>query len=460
LRTHESSREDGAAVSTSNEGHFGYARAGDGAYIGYRIDGDGPIDLVQQPDWPGNIDLEWDDPFSGGWNAELAAIGRLVTHDHRGVGVSSKDKGLPTIETRVADLLCVLEAARVERPVMIGFLSTGAVNAMTAALRPDLARAIVWLEPAARYAWAPDYPWGNRWEALDQELAHLSGWGTREYARWFVEDEAAGGNVMPESMERSIARQSRNACTPDVATELARIWYETDVRGILPTVQTPTLLLVHEGRTASVEQAHYIAALMPAAEVRVMPGEAWTLDEQPAWIAEIRRFLGEDLPVPSSDSVLATVVFTDIVDSTTKQAALGDRGWKDLVIAHHAIVRDALARWNGVEHDTAGDGFFASFDGPARAIGCLRELIERVKDLGVQVRAGVHTGECELIDGKVGGLAVSIAARVTSRADASQIMVSQTVKDLVAGSGLRFDDAGEHELKGVPDRWRLYRVAS
>jgi class 3 adenylate cyclase len=232
------------------------------------------------------------------------------------------------------------------------------------------------------------------------------------------------------------------------------------VRGILPTVQTPTLLLVHEGRTSGVEEAHYIADLMPAAEVRVMPGEAWSIDEQPAWIAEIRRFLGEDLPVPSSDSVLATVVFTDIVDSTTKQAALGDRGWKDLVIAHHAIVRDALARWNGVEHDTAGDGFFASFDGPARAIGCLRELIERVKDLGVQVRAGVHTGECELIDGKVGGLAVSIAARVTSRADASQIMVSQTVKDLVAGSGLRFDDAGEHELKGVPDRWRLYRVAS
>jgi class 3 adenylate cyclase len=447
------------AVSSSNEGHFGYARAGDGAYIGYRIDGGGPIDIVQQPEWPGNVDLEWEDPWSGAWMAKLAAIGRLITHEHRGVGVSSRDKGLPTIETRVSDLFCVLEATGVERPVMTGFLSTGAVNAMAAALRPELARAIVWLEPVARHAWAPDYPWGNRWENLDDELAHLSSWGTADYAHWFVEQEAAAGNAMPESMERSFAKQSRNACTPDVAAELARTWYETDVRGILPSVQTPTLLLVHEGRIANVEQAHYIADLMPAAEVRAMPGEAWSIEEQPAWIAEIRRFLGEDLPVPSSDSVLATVVFTDIVESTSTQAALGDLGWKDLVLAHHAIVRDALARWDGIEQDTAGDGFFASFDGPARAIRCLHEVIERVKELGIEVRAGVHTGECELIDGKVGGLAVSIAARVTSEARASQVMVSQTVKDLVAGSGLRFDDAGEHQLKGVPDRWRLYAVA-
>jgi pimeloyl-ACP methyl ester carboxylesterase len=389
------------AVSSSNEGHFGYARAGDGAYIGYRIDGRGPIDIVQQPEWPGNIDLEWEDPWSGAWMAKLAAIGRLITHDHRGVGVSSKDKGLPTIEARVSDLFCVLEAAAVERPVMTGFLSSGAVNAMAAALRPDLARAIVWLEPVARHAWARDYPWGNRWESLDDELAHLSRWGTADYARWFVEQEAAEGNTMPESMERSFVRQSRNACTPDVASELARIWYETDVRGILPSVQTPTLLLVHEERTASVEQAYYIADLMPAAEVRAMPGEAWSIEEQPAWIAEIRRFLGEDLPVPSSDSVLATVVFTDIVDSTRTQAALGDRGWKDLLLAHHAIVRDALARWDGVEQDTAGDGFFASFDGPARAIRCLHELMERVKELRIELRAGVHTGECELIDRKV-----------------------------------------------------------
>jgi class 3 adenylate cyclase len=441
-----------------NEGSFGYARSADGAYIGYRVDGGGSIDIVHQPEWPGNIDLEWDDVWSRAWMEQLAAMGRLISHDHRGVGVSSRDKGLPTFETRVSDLFSVLDTVGVDRPVMIGYLSTGAVNAMAAALRPELARAIVWLEPVARHAWAPDFPWGNRWEELDDELAHLASWGTLEYGRWFVDHEAAGGNALPESMARSFARQSRNACTPDVARELARVWYETDIRGILPSVQAPTLLLVHEERTDSVEQARYIADLMPAAVVQEMPGSDWTVQEQPAWLAEMRRFLGDDLPMPSMDRVLATVLFTDIVDSTAKQAALGDRAWKELVLAHHGIVREGLARWSGTEHDTAGDGFFASFDGPARAIGCASELAGRVRDLGIELRAGVHTGECESIDGKLGGLAVSIAARVTSHAGPSEVVASQTVKDLVAGSGLRFADAGDHELKGVPGRWRLFRV--
>jgi class 3 adenylate cyclase len=438
---------------------FGYARAEDGAYIGYRVDGDGPIDIVQQPDWPGNIDLEWEDPWWARWLGELTAMGRLITHDHRGVGVSSRNVPLPTLETRVADLLCVLDAVRADRPLMLGFFSTGAVNAMAAARRPELARALVWLEPVARFAWAPDYPWGRRWEELDEELAHLTTWGTEEYGRWFLEEEAATGNVMPEEMARTVVRQSRNACTPDVARELARIWYETDVRGVLPSVQTPTLLLIHEERTEDVEQARYVADLMPSAEMRTMPGGAWTIAEQPAWLDEIRRFLGEDLPAPSLDTVLATVLFTDIVGSTERQAELGDRRWKELVLAHHRMVRAALDRWHGVEQDTAGDGFFATFDGPARAVRCAQELIERVRDLGIELRAGVHTGECELIDGKVGGLAVSIGARVASQAPPSRIAVSQTVKDLVAGSGLAFEDAGEHELKGVPDRWRLYRVS-
>ncbi len=437
---------------------FGYARASDGAYIGYRVDGDGPIDIVQQSDWPGHIDLEWEDPWFASWLAELAKMGRVILHDHRGVGLSSRDMGLPTLETRVSDLMSVLEKVEVDRPVMIGFLSTGGVNAMAAATRPDLARALVWLEPMARYAWASDYPWGRRWEELDEELAHMSSWGTEEYGRWFLEAEAAAGNVLPESGGPAMAKQTRSACTPDVARELSKIWYETDVRGVLPSVQVPTLLLVHEDMPQQLEQARYIADLMPAAEVRAMPGSAWTADEGKAWIDEIRRFIGEDLPAPSLDTVLATVAFTDIVGSTAKQAELGDRRWKELVLAHHSVVRDGLARWHGVENDTAGDGFYATFDGPARAIRCVNEIIERVRDLGIQIRAGVHTGECELIDGKAGGLAVSIGARVAAKAGPSEVMVSQTVKDLVAGSGLSFQDAGEHELKGVPDRWRLYRV--
>jgi class 3 adenylate cyclase len=198
---------------------------------------------------------------------------------------------------------------------------------------------------------------------------------------------------------------------------------------------------------------------MPAAEIRVMPGKAWAVEEQRAWIDEIRRFVGEELPTPALDTVLSTVLFTDIVDSTARQVALGDHAWKDLIEHHHSIVRDALGRWQGTENDTAGDGFYATFEGPARAIACALEVTKRVRDLGIEIRAGVHTGECEIVDGKHTGLAVSIGARVASTAGASQVMVSQTVKDLVAGSGFAFEDAGEHELKGVPDRWRLYRVA-
>jgi class 3 adenylate cyclase len=439
---------------------FGYARASDGAYIGYRVDGEGPLDIVLQPEWPGNIDLEWDDPWSGPWLGKLASMGRLIAHDHRGVGVSSRNLGLPTLETRVSDLMCVLEKVLAHDPVMIGYLSTGGVNVMAAATRPDLVRALVWLEPVARYAWAPDYPWGRRYEELDAELAHLDSWGTEDYARWFLDQEAALGNMMPEAIGAPIARQTRSACTPDVARELSKIWYETDVRGVLPSVQAPTLLLVHEGRVGQLEQARYIADLMPAAEVRTMPGLEWTIEEMDAWLGEIRRFVGRDLPAPPLETVLATIAFTDIVGSTEKQAELGDRRWKELVLAHHSIVRDALVRWNGIENDTAGDGFYATFDGPARAIRCVHEIVDRVRDLGIEIRAGVHTGECELIDGKIGGLAVSIGARVASKAGPSETMVSQTVKDLVAGSGLVFEDAGEHELKGVPDRWRLYRLAA
>ena len=437
---------------------FGYARASDGAYIGYRVDGGGPLDIVHQTDWPGNIDLDWDDRWTAVWLGKLASMGRLIAHDHRGVGVSSRNVALPTLETRVSDLMCVLDEVHADHPVMIGALSTGGVNVMAAATRPNLARALVWLEPIARFAWAPDYPWGRRPEELDEELAHLDSWGTSDYGRWFLDAEAALDNVMPEEVGASMVRQTRSACTPDVARAMSKIWYETDVRGVLSSVQVPTLLLVHEERREMVAQARYIADLMPMAELREMPGLEWTLEEIDPWLGEIRRFVGRDLPAPPMDTVLATVAFTDIVGSTEKQAELGDRRWKELVLAHHSLVRDALVRWSGVENDTAGDGFFATFDGPARAVRCVNEIVDRVPDLGIRIRAGVHTGECELIDGKVGGLAVSIGARIASKAGPSEVMVSQTVKDLVAGSGLAFQDAGEHELKGVPDRWRLYRL--
>jgi class 3 adenylate cyclase len=215
---------------------------------------------------------------------------------------------------------------------------------------------------------------------------------------------------------------------------------------------------VHKERKDSLDVAEYVAARMPAAEVRAMPGDAWKQEDFPAWAEQVRDFIGVERPPAAFNTVLATVLFTDIVGSTQRSAQMGDREWKDLLQRHHAIVRDSLHRFDGTEVDTAGDGFYATFDGPARAIRCALDIAERVHELGMEIRAGIHTGECELIDGKVGGLAVSIGARVAANAGPSEVLVSQTVKDLVAGSGLAFEDADEHELKGVPDRWHLYRV--
>jgi pimeloyl-ACP methyl ester carboxylesterase len=439
---------------------FGYARAEDGAYIAYRIDGDGPIDIVWQPDWPGHIDMEWQDRLTGSWLRELSSFARVITHDHRGVGLSSRNVDLPTLETRVSDLLAVLRTTGARRPVLVGVFSSGGVNVLLAASRPKFPRALVWLEPMARYAWAPDYPCGHTEEDRDLERQFISLWGTDAYARASFEEQEAVGNVLPPEHIAFQSRQTRSACTPDVAALLADIWYETDVRGVLGAVQTPTLLLVHAERNTNVEEAEYIASQMPAAEVRRMPGLAWTIDGQQPWAEQIRDFIGIDRPHPAFETVLSTVLFTDIVGSTDRLAALGDRAWRELVRRHHAIVREALKRWRGVEIDTAGDGFYATFDGPARAVRCAVDIAQSVRDLEVEIRAGVHTGECELVDGKPTGLSVSIGARVAAQGGPSEILVSQTVRDLVAGSGLVFEDAGDRELKGVPGRWRLYRVVS
>jgi class 3 adenylate cyclase len=309
-----------------------------------------------------------------------------------------------------------------------------------------------------RYAWAEDFPWGATPEELQGELDFIDLWGTDAYGKAFLEEQEVWGNTMPPESAKFMPIASRGSCTPDVARKMAQIWSEIDVRNVLDAVRTPTLLLVHKDRKDSVDIAEYIAARMPAAEVRVMSGDAWDPEEFPAWAEQVRDFIGADRPPTALSTVLATVLFTDIVGSTQRSSEMSGREWKDVVQLHHAIVRDSLHRFDGTEVDTAGDGFYATFDGPARAIRCALDIAERVPQLGIEIRAGIHTGECEVIDGKVGGLAVAIGARVAANAGPSEVLVSQTVRDLVAGSGLAFQDAGEHELKGVPDRWHLYRV--
>jgi class 3 adenylate cyclase len=333
---------------------------------------------------------------------------------------------------------------------------------LLAATVPERVHSLVWIEPNPRFAWAPDYPWGRTPADMEAELLDIEQWGTRAYARAFLQDEAARGNALPDSMAAHFAKASRNACTPDVALELSKIWYETDVRSVLPAVQVPTSIQTYPGRSGDdFARSRYVASLIPGAELRELPGEGiWSEQELVAGAEALRLFAGVDRAPIELDTILSTVLFTDIVGSTEMQASLSDHGWKGLVERHHAVVREALGRWRGIENDTAGDGFYATFDGPARAIRCAQEIGAKVRGLGMEIRAGVHTGECELIDNKVGGITVTIGARVASKAGASEVLISQTVKDLVAGSGLSFEDAGEHELKGVPDRWHLYRVVA
>ena len=261
--------------------------------------------------------------------------------------------------------------------------------------------------------------------------------------------------AVDEELVQLYARINRNTASPDVAEELTRISWQTDVRQILPAIQAPAALLVgEEDSQAEREEAEYTASLMPNATLHVIAGRSGLQGEAQREI--IRGLAGVEPRQRQPSSLLATLLFTDLVESTRTQAALGDRAWKDVVSAHHQRVRDILARWGGAEHDTSGDGFFASFSGPARAIHCAHEICERVAEIDLTTRAAVHIGECEIIDGKPGGLAVTIAARLLNHAGARDVVVSKTVKDLVAGSGFTFDDRGEHELKGVPDRWHIY----
>jgi class 3 adenylate cyclase/pimeloyl-ACP methyl ester carboxylesterase len=428
-----------------------YARAADGAYIAYQTVGDGPIDIAWQFDWLGNVDAIWDARPYAEWFRGLASFARLILHDRRGTGASSRSVGPPNLETRVADFVAVLDAVGSERPVLGAALEGGAPNVLVAATMPDRVHSLFWWYPAPRSEVAPDYPWGVGSEELERNMREIAeGWGTAAYD----EPGSPGIDAIPWSLS------SRQTSTPDAAVEMELIWRQTDVRRTLPAVTAPTLLLA---RDRDREALDHLESLMPNAHVKLFPGSSRLLPlivEQPMVLRAIKEFIGVEAPAPELDTVLSTVLFTDIVGSTERQASLGDRGWKALVERHHALVRESLNRWRGVENDTAGDGFYATFDGPARAIRCALDIADRIRALDLEIRAGVHTGECHVIDGKIGGISVVTGSRIAAIAGPSQTLISQTVKDLVAGSGLTFEDAGEHELKGVPDRWHLYRVVS
>ena len=442
-----------------------YAKSSDGAHIAYQEAGRGPVDILFTGSGYSNIELRWQLPSYARFLHGLASVGRLVLLDPRGAGLSDplSVERLPTLETRVDDIITVMDAVGSERAAVFGADATGPLAIFFAATYPERTLALVLYSTFASGLKDADYPWawdGDEWDASDREIEER--WGQEDYVESFVRWMSPSADLSRENVDRH-ASYYRQAASPGTAVAQNRLERETDVRHVLSSVQVPTLILHRRHDPVyRIEESRYLTDHIPGARLVELegadhlPGEGDTA----SLIHGIETFLRSVRDEEASfDRVLATVLFTDIVGSTERAAALGDRGWRRLMERHHATVRAMLARYRGTEVDTAGDGFFATFDGPARAVRCAGAIVEAVKPLDIEIRAGVHTGEVETIDGKVGGIAVVIGRRVGSIAEPSEVLVSQTVKDLVAGAGLSFEERGEHVLKGIPDRWRLYRAA-
>jgi len=425
-----------------------YARSG-GVSIAYQVVGDGEVDLVYVPDYVSNLVYAWETPYWRGFYDRLAERFRLILFDKRGTGLSDLGGQFPALETRMDDVRAVLDAVGSSTAVLLGSHDGCSMAALYAATYPERTRALVLFHPVAHDPSAQT-------DAAREELARLrETWGTQELADEILA-EGSPSLANDPAYREWFANWLRVGASPSVAYALNRAWYETDLREVLPSIRVPTLVLYRE---VEAELSRDVADRIPGAKATRVSGadysEMWLSTEIPE---EIERFVAGEPVVEVPDTVLATVLFTDIVGSTAVAAELGDRAWRQLLERHHALVRRELARYRGEEKDTAGDGFFATFDGPARAIRCADAVVGGVRALGLEVRAGVHTGECELHEGKVAGLAVVIGARVAAAAQAGEVLVSQTVKDLVAGAGLEFEERGEQQLKGVPGTWRVYAV--
>jgi pimeloyl-ACP methyl ester carboxylesterase/class 3 adenylate cyclase len=444
---------------------FGFAKSGD-TNVAYATVGDGPFDLVFVNGWVlSALEYAWEGPAADFFR-ELASFSRLILFDKRGTGLSDRAAGIPDLETRMDDIRAVMDAAGSKRAAIMGFSEGGPMTLLFAATYPERTAATVLYGCRASYVADDDYPWGLApgvgAEIVREEAATA---GSDEWLDGYLEFFAPS-LAGDEAVRRWWRRLVLTSASPGAAVALWRMNMEIDARPTLASIRVPTLVLCHAEDGDYPDQGRYIADRIPGAEFLELPGKDHGYFFEPEQITrEVKRFLcgiwdqGEWEDVVA-DRVLATVLFTDIVGSTEKAVHVGDRAWRELLERHNAVIRRQLVRYHGKELDTAGDGFFASFDGPARAIRCACTIAEAVKELGLEVRAGLHTGECEVVEGKVGGISVHIGARVAKAAQPGEVLVSSTVKDLVAGSGLQFRERGVTELKGVPGEWRLYSVAA
>jgi pimeloyl-ACP methyl ester carboxylesterase len=420
--------------------------------------GTGEVDLVYVPGWISHLDLQWADPTFARFLRRLASFSRLTVFDKRGVGLSDPVGSAPTFEDRMDDVRVVMDAVGSRRAALLGFSEGGPLASLFAATYPDRTAALVLY---GTFAVGPavdvGVPGGEEFAALLERLRRtIDEWG-----------EGRTLELLAPSLARNDAIRARYgaferaAASPAMAAALLRAITESDVRDVLPAIRVPTLVLHRADDAVPIAHGRYLAGLIPGARFVELPGS----DHLPmagdieVMVDEIQEFLTGVRQTGEPDRVLATVLVTDIVDSTRRAAELGDRAWRDLLARHDASVRTQIRAFGGREVKHTGDGFLATFDGPARAVGCARAAVAGAGGLGIEIRAGLHTGEIEVVGSDVGGLAVHIAARIAALASPSEVLVSRTVKDLVLGSGLQLESRGPHTLKGVPDRWRLYAVA-
>jgi class 3 adenylate cyclase len=437
-----------------------YARSGN-VSIAYQVVGDGPRDLVWVSGWVSHLEAGWDEPRQARFRRRLASFSRLILFDKRGTGMSDRvaERDLPTLEERMDDVRAVMDAAGSERAAIGGQSEGGGLAMLFAATYPERTTALITIGAYARRIWDPEYPWAPTPEQRQQFLD----WIERDWGGEFDVGVLAPSLTSDEEFKRQTSTYFRLSASPGSALALARMNTQIDVRHVLPTIGVPTLVLHRTGDLDSkVAEGRYIAERIPGAKFVELPGIdhlPWAGNQEDI-IGEIEEFLTGIRPAPQPDRMLATVLFTDIVGSTERAASLGDNAWRDVLEQHHASVRRELAHFRGQEITTTGDGFLATFDGPARAVRCAVAIRDRLRESGLDVRAGVHTGECERMGDNIGGLAVHIGSRVAALAGPGEVLASSTVKDLVAGSGIVFEDRGAHPLKGIPGEWRVFQVAS